>query len=184
MTKKVSQEEIDMQLGESSPTLEFEHIEAPANIPSRPEFIDERVHPHERFPFNGRRRQSDDASKTMTYDFNFIWKSFLVILCLKSWWILLMWGSSFFFKDWPFLGFFRIQPYLVPNLLVGSYFAWKRALMFPTFQCLVSLFFAVSGLNPLLSEHLGVSGAILCNIAIAVGLRFYLPRCFPKLNFD
>ena len=146
--------------------------------------------------------------------FNFnLWillKLFVVILCLKSWWILATWGTSFFFKDWPYLGVFQIQPYLIPNLLGVWYLAWKgrrilvrkigdasslgestehhdllmKFLAILYFQCPVSIFFAITGLNPVFSQYFGVIAAVLLNVMLGVGLRYLLPRKFPNLDPD
>jgi len=219
MSKKLSQADIDKQLGEEHPKLELDHGPLKKELEekqaraqadqARFELEDERAHPDDRPSAKVRKRRAGKTSK-ISFDFQLLLRAFLVILVLKSWWILVMWGVPFFFKSWPFLGIFRIQPYLVPNLLVGWYLVWKgkllldkkagelkplgestdrheiitKALGFLFCQCPASLFFAVTGLNYLFATYLGVIAAILCNLIGGVVLRYYIPRRYPKLNLD
>ena len=52
------------------------------------------------------------------------------------------------------------------------------------FQCPVSLVFVVTGLNPILSEHLGVFVAIASNLLVGLATWYFLPRYFPRLELD
>jgi hypothetical protein len=225
MSKKLSQADIDKQLGEEHPKLELDHAplkkdleekqaraeadRARSDLSELSELDDERAHPDDRPSAKSKKRGSGKIGK-ISFDFQLLLKAFLVILVLKSWWILVMWGISFFFKSWPFLGIFRIQPYLVPNLLVGWYLVWKGKLLldkkvgelkslgentdrheiaekvlgFLFCQCPASLFFAITGLNSLFATYLGVIATILCNVMGGVVLRYYVPRRYPKLNLE
>jgi hypothetical protein len=221
MSKKLSQADIDKQLGDGQPRLELDHaplkvqadraqsVQIRASLSDLSNVNDQRAHPDDLPSAKARRRGAKKISK-ISFDFQLLLKAFLVILVLKSWWIFAMWGIPFFFKSWPFLGIFRIQPYLVPNLLVGWYLVWKgklsldmkagelkslgentegheiatKVLGFLFFQCPVSLFFATTGINYVLTTYLGVVAAVLCNLLGGVALRYYIPRRYPKLSLE